>query len=94
MLPVIPMLTETVEVAGVSVSFHGLTVAQCQQLQELAETDPEATGPQAIAFAFDVSVSEAVAWIGTVTPAVAVEVSEHVMRASGMAAATGAQFPA
>lgn len=94
MLPKIPMQTETVDVAGVAVSFHGLTVAQCQTLAELAKTDPEATGPQAVAWAFDVELAEAEAWIADVTPAVAVEVSEHIMRVSGMTAAEGARFPA
>ena len=94
MLPPIPLKTETATVAGIEVTFHGLTVGQCQELAKLAESDPEATGPLAIAFAFDVSQEEAIAWIESVTPAVAMEVSTHVMRVSGMTASTGAQFPA
>lgn len=94
MLPKIPMAVETATVEGVTVTFHGLTVGQCEQLQKMAEVDPESTGPQALAWAFDVTVAEAEAWIKDVTPAVAVEVSTHVMRASGMTAAEGARFPA
>lgn len=93
-LPKIPLAMETATVAGVTVTFHGLTVAQCKTLAELAETDPEATGPLSLSYAFDVDVAEAEAWIDSVTPAVAAEIATHVMRASGMTEETGARFPA
>jgi hypothetical protein len=93
-LPDIPVPWFTETVCGVEVSFRSLTVGQYKELQALQEEDPEATGPQSIAWAFDVTVEEADKWVKAVSPAVALEVGTLIMRRSGLDAIEAARFPA
>lgn len=93
MLPAIPTPTEKVTVGGVDVVVRGLTVGECRALQEMGETDAEATGVQALAWGCDVTVREAKAWIDATSPQFGAQVAEHIMRLSGMTEQVGARFP-
>lgn len=68
MLPPIPTPRETVTVGGVDVDVRGLTVGECEQLDTLGQTDPKATGVQALAWGCGVTVDEAAAWIAATSP--------------------------
>lgn len=92
-LPDIPVPWFTETVCGVEVTFRALTVGEYKDLEEMQSSDPERTGPQCIAWAFDVTLEEADKWIKAASPAVALEVGTVVMRRSGLDALEAARFP-